>query len=515
MARSRNPNLKKANQQGEYTHQQVLELKRCAEDPVYFIKTYVKIQHPIRGSIPFELYDYQEDMVRTFHNNRYTVVLSARQTGKSQTAGAYLLWFAIFHFDKTILVASNKNSNAMEMVARIKYAYENLPLWLKPGIQEDQWNKHVLGFDNNSRIISEATSENSGRGLAISLLYLDEFAFVPPDVQSEFWTSISPTLATGGSCIMTSTPNGDINIFAEIWRGAQVEANGFIPIRVFWNQPPGRDEKFKEQQIGQVGERMWMQEYECEFLSSDALLIRSLVLQNLTKELKNVRPKFVLKETIFWSDVSPGRTYLVGVDPATGIGTDFTVISVFEFPTMLQVAEFRSNSMSTNDVYDILKNLLNYLVKKETQVYVSIENNGVGDGIISLFEADDSQPDVEFVSEAGRNKRGMTTTSKSKMKACVNLREMIEKNTMFIRSPILLNELKQFVRKRGAYAAQPGSTDDCISSVLVIIRLIEEIASYDQSAFDKLYSGGAADGEWSDKDITNYSDDDEPLPVVF
>jgi hypothetical protein len=514
MARTRNPNLKKANQIVEYTHEQVLELKRCAEDPVYFIKKYIRIQHPIQGSIPFELYDYQEDMVRSFHKNRYTVVLSARQTGKSQTAGAYLLWFTIFHFDKTVLVASNKNSNAMEMVARIKYAYENLPNWIKPGIKEDEWNKHVLGFDNGSRIISEATSENSGRGLSISLLYLDEFAFVPPDVQQEFWTSISPTLATGGSCIMTSTPNGDINIFAEIWRGAQVEANGFVPIRVYWNQPPGRDEKFKEQQIGQVGERMWMQEYECEFLSSDALLIRSLVLQNLTKELKNIRPKFVLKETIFWSDIVPGRTYLVGVDPATGIGTDFTVISVFEFPTMLQVAEFRSNSMSTNDVYDILKNMLNYFVKKECQVYLSVENNGVGDGIISLFEADDSQPDVEFVSEPGRNKRGMTTTSKSKMKACVNLREMIEKNTMFIRSPMLLAELKQFVRKRGAYAAQPGSTDDCISSVLVIIRLIEEIASYDQAAFDKLYSNGGVGDEWSDGDI-QYNDEQSYDPVVF
>jgi len=186
MARTRNPNLKKANQQVEMTPHEVLEFKRCAEDPVYFIKNYVRIQHPVRGSIPFELYDYQEEMIRSFQKNRFNVVLSARQTGKSQTAGAFLLWFTIFNFDKTILVASNKNSNAMEMVVRIKYAYENLPNWLKPGIKEDEWNKHVLAFDNKSRIISEATSENSGRGFSISLLYLDEFAFVPPDVQQEF-----------------------------------------------------------------------------------------------------------------------------------------------------------------------------------------------------------------------------------------------------------------------------------------------------------------------------------------
>lgn len=444
---------------------------------------------------------------------RYTVVLSARQTGKSQTAGAFILWFAIFHFEKTILVASNKNSNAMEMINRIKFAYENLPIWIKPGIKEDEWNKHVLGFDNGSRIISEATSENSGRGFAISLLYLDEFAFVPPDVQQGFWTSISPTLSTGGKCIMTSTPNGDINIFAEIWRSAQVGANSFKPIRVFWDQPPGRDEKFKEEQIGQVGERMWLQEYECEFLSSDALLISSMVLQRLTEQLKGVKPRGRLRDVVMWETIIPGKTYLVGVDPATGSGLDFTVISVFEFPALIQVAEYRSNSMSTNDVYDVLKNLLLYMVKRECQVYTSIENNGVGEGIISLFEADEQQPDVEFVSESGRAKRGMTTTSKSKMKACVNLREMIEKNTMHIRSPILLAELKNFVRKRGAYAAQPGSTDDCISAVLVIIRLIEEIATYDQSAFDKLYSSGFNE-DWSDEDVSQY-DDDMPLPFVM
>ena len=516
MARARNPNLKKANAQVEFTYEQIQELKKCSEDPVYFIRKYVKIQHPIRGAIPFALYDYQEEMIRAYKDNRYVVVLSARQTGKSQTSGAFLLWYAIFHFDKTILIASNKNSNAMEMIHRIKFAYENLPHWLKPGIQEDGYNKHAIGFDNGTRIISEATSENSGRGLSISLLYLDEFAFVQPAVQEEFWTSISPTLATGGSCIMTSTPNGDINIFAQVWRGAQVEANGFKHIRVYWDQPPGRDGKFKEEEIGRIGERQWLQEYECEFLSSDALLIKSTILQQITNRLKDVRPKFVIENSVvFWDDIKSNHSYLVGVDPATGSGSDFTVISVFEFPSLIQVAEYRSNTMSTNEAYRMLKKILLYLQRKESTVYFSIENNGVGEGIISLFEADEDQPvNVEFVSESGRNRRGMTTVSRTKMRACVNLREMIERDTMQIRSPILLNELKTFTRKRGSYDHQVGSTSDCISAVLVIIRLVEEIATYDQAAFDKLYAGGGPSDEWSDDDIDSF-DDQEPLPMAL
>lgn len=208
----------------------------------------------------------------------------------SITSGAYLLWYAIFKFDKTILIASNKNSNAMEMISRIRFAYENLPHWLKPGIQEDGWNKHSIGFDNGSRIVSTATSEDSGRGMSISLLFLDEFAFVTPAIQDEFWTAIKPTLSTGGACLMTSTPNGDMNIFAQIWRGAQVGANSFFPIRVRWDEPPGRDERFKEDEIGDIGERKWLQEYECvsgetcvtvETTSGDTLTISMYELYNL------------------------------------------------------------------------------------------------------------------------------------------------------------------------------------------------------------------------------------------
>ena len=194
---AKNPYLKSANEVMEYTSHQVSELQKCMDDPVYFAQNYVQIQHPVRGSIPLVLYPYQVKMLRTFKDNRNSIILSARQTGKSVISSVYLLWYAIFHFEKTVLIASNKNENAMEMIYRIKFIYERLPHWLKPGLEADGYNKHSVGFDNGSRIHSQATSENTGRGMAISLLYLDEFAFVRDTIQLEFWTSVAPTLATG------------------------------------------------------------------------------------------------------------------------------------------------------------------------------------------------------------------------------------------------------------------------------------------------------------------------------
>jgi len=516
MARKQNPNIKKANTEVEFTPEQIEELRQCSTDPVYFIRNYVKIQHPVKGSVPFELYDYQEEMIRLYHQNRYSIVLASRQVGKSTVAIAFLLWYTVFNFDKTVLIVSNKNAGSIEMIGRIKYAYENLPFWLKPGIQDDTYSKHQIGWDNGSRIIAEATSENSGRGLSISLLYVDELAFVSPEIQEEFWTSISPTLATGGSCIVTSTPNGDSDLFSTLWRGSLVDVNGFANLHVPWDAPPDRDEEFKLEQIGKVGQRKWEQEYLCHFLSSDALLIDTLVLQQMTTAIQNIKPIKKVKRIHFWEEFKPQGTYLVGVDPATGSGKDFTVVEVFEFPSLRQVAEYRTNDMSPTDVYGVLKNLLIQLERLNTTVYFTIENNGVGQGLISLFMNDDNPPsNCEFVSED--KKDGMITTSRTKMRACINLKELVEKHNITIRSHILLSELKAFTRYKSAYAAQRGSTDDCVSSVLLITRLVEEISSYEQSAFDKLYAKNQ--DRWNEKDWDGFDEDydseDEGLPMIF
>lgn len=525
MARRKNPKLKASNTETEYTAFELNELRKCVSDAVYFVENYVKIVHPKKGAVPFELYDYQKEMLRAYQNFKDIIVLSARQTGKSTVASAFLLWYAIFHFDKTVLIASNKNANAMEMVDRIKYAYENLPDWLRPGIQEDKWNKHELGFDNNSRIISTATSEDSGRGLSVALLYADELGFVANNIAEEFWTSMTPTLSTGGRSIITSTPNGDSNLFARLWRGAEAGINGYHPIFVAWDRPPGRDEAFKKEFIAKIGELKWAQEFECEFLSSEALLVSPTFLSKMTVRQQHIKEKADIRGVKFWEEIKSECTYLIGVDPATGNGLDFSVITVFSFPQLNQIAEYRSNTTSTNELYNVLKNIMLQFERKKCSLYFSIENNGVGEGLISLFEQDDNAPDnAEFISEG--NKRGMTTTSKTKMKACINFREMLERGQLTINSPTTLMELKSFVRRKGSYAAMSGSTDDCVSACLIAVRLVEEISSYEQSAFDKLYSGEtfeeweSDDGDkdvfkWDNVDHENMSDEDyDPMPFV-
>lgn len=445
-------------------------------------------------------------------DHMYLVGRAMIPTHNSWISGAYLLWYTIFNDDKLALIASNKNKNAMEMIHRVRYIYERLPHWIKPGLTADGWNKHEVGFDNGSRIISQATTEDTGRGLSVSLLFLDEFAFVRDSIQEEFWTSISPTLATGGKCIICSTPNGDTNRYAQLWRGATLAINGFGYVEVAWNEPPDRDEAFKQSEIAKIGLTRWLQEYECRFISSDPLLIDTVVLANLTALTKDIAPAGSLGDIIFFKHPRPGVTYLVGVDPATGTGSDFSVFEVIEFPSMEQIAEWRSNTSSSVQAYHQLKKLLRTLEKTQSTVYFTVENNGVGEGILALYEADEHPPEyAEFISESGQRRNGMATTGKSKIKACLGLKEMVERNTIQIKSSKLVEELKYFVRHAGSYAAKTGATDDMVSGVMLCLRILDEISMYDQVAHDVLYARtiGGDSGEGY------VSSEDDPLPFLM
>lgn len=523
MAAGNNPLLKRANEIHDYTPEQILEMRKCMNDPIYMIRNYAYIQHPVKGSIPFALRPYQERVIGAFHDHRLSITLAPRQIGKSWIAGAYLLWYAMFNPEQTVLILSNKNDNAMEMIHRVRFIYEKLPHWLKPGLTADGWNKHSVAFDNGSRIISQATSENSGRGLSISLLFLDEFAFVRDSIAEEFWTSVSPTLATGGKCIITSTPNGDTNRFAILWRGANARPhpnadgiNGFYACSVAWNEPPDRDEAFKENEKAKIGETRWKQEYECQFLSSDPTLIDPVVLQNLTQLTEKTKPVGRLGEVLFFKPPTSGVSYLVGIDPSTGGGNDYTNFDVYEFPSMEQVAQFRSNTSSSVVAYHLLKKLLTYLERTGSQVYFSVENNGVGEGIISLYENDDYPPQAaEFLSEAGQGRKGMATTGKSKIKACLALKEMVERGTIKFNSQATVQELKDFIRRGGTYAAKTGGTDDSVMSTIIAIRLLEEMASFDQDAFERMHAHAYQVNGYDEFDTYSDNDIDGPMGMLI
>jgi len=256
----------------EFTQDQIRELQRCSYDPIYFIEKYVMIRHPVDGTIPFDMFTYQKNMIKAFGQYPLTITLAPRQVGKSIVLCGYVLWYAMFRMDKTILITSNKNINAMELISRIRFMYDELPSWLRSG-KGNCWNKHNLDFENGSRIISSAVTECAACGMSISLLVMDEFAFVRPSIQIDFWASIEHLLSCTTKCIITSTKSTETDLFAKIWKLATtldpsnpfVGQNGFFPMQVKWDDVPGRDESFKRQLIATIGEKQWKQEYECEF----------------------------------------------------------------------------------------------------------------------------------------------------------------------------------------------------------------------------------------------------------
>ena len=248
------------------------ELARCTLSPEYFIRTYCYIQHPTKGKMKLDLFDYQEGLIDSYHNYRYSISLMPRQTGKSTCAAAYLLWYAMYNPDSTILIAAHKYSGAQEIMQRIRYMYEFCPDFARAGATS--YNKGSLEFDNGSRIVAQATTDNTGRGMSLTLVYLDEFAFVQPRIATEFWTSLSPTLSTGGKCIITSTPNQDDDQFAQIWKQANrtvdefgnetdTGVNGFKSFKVHWSEHPDRDEAWATEERNKIGEERFRREHEC------------------------------------------------------------------------------------------------------------------------------------------------------------------------------------------------------------------------------------------------------------
>lgn len=323
----------------------------------------------------------------------------------------------------------------------------------------------------------------------------DEFAFVKNNIQEKFWTSISPTLSTGGSCLIASTPNGDSNKFADIWFTAlaaekenSITEEDFVPMQIDWNEVPGRGEEFKQAIIKKEGLTHWLQEYECDFISSDNLLIDTNKLKLLNAQVD--APFFTSKKhkIQFWDKFRPNKQFIVGIDPATGNGKDFSVISIFEFPSLMQVALYRSNTLSSAEIYVILTDLLKAIEAAGGISFVSVENNGVGEGIISLYQIDEYFPEsAKFINETDK-KLGFTTSVKSKWMSCLVLKDMLENDDITILSPMMLKELKTYVRKGTSYCAQAGGTDDCVSSLLIVIRILERMTKFDPLAHNKFYT---------------------------
>ena len=478
-----------------YTQQQIDEFRQCADPvtgPIYFLDNFFYIQHPTRGRMLYHPFDYQRRLIDTYHRYRFSISMMPRQTGKSTSAAGYLLWYAMFVPDSTILVAAHKYTGSQEIMQRIRYAYESVPDHIRAGAVD--YNKGSLTFDNGSRIVSATTTENTGRGMSISLLYADEFAFVRPTIATEFWTSISPTLATGGKAIITSTPNSDEDQFALLWKGANrcedeygnptdVGMNGFRAYRSFWNEHPDRDEAWAQQQRAALGTDRFRREMDCEFIINDETLIAPAKLI----DLQGREPEYKTGEVRWYKKPEKDRIYVVGLDPSLGTGGDPAAIQVFEANSTEQVAEWRHNRTDIPTQVRILSNIIQHIhdiTRDDKVIYYTVENNSIGEAaLISIAEYGEENIRGYFLSEPGgssgrRFRKGFNTTHKPKLAACAKLKHLVESNRMRVHSRSLISEFKTFVASGTSYAAKQGETDDLVMATLLVIRMLQILQSY-------------------------------------
>ena len=464
-------------------------IKCC--DPVtgylYFMDNFFMIQHPTKGSMVYHPWEYQKRLINTYHNYRYSISLMPRQSGKSTSAAGYLLWYAMFVPDSTILIAAHKYTGAQEIMQRVRYAYENCPDYIKAGVTT--YNKGSLDFENGSRIVSATTTENTGRGMSITLLYLDEFAFVRPSIAKEFWTAITPTLSTGGKAIITSTPNSDEDQFAFIWKGAnktedefgnttELGVNGFKAYRASWDEQPGRDQKWADEMKAQLGEDRFNREIGCEFIIADETLINP----NTLLMLEGIEPVSRMGQVRWYKKPTKGSIYTVSLDPSLGTGSDPAAIQIFEANTVTQVGEWKHNKTDIPTQIKLIAQINKYIVEctgEPNNLYYSIENNSIGEAsLVSLNEYGENNIPGTFISEPGKKRKGFNTTNKSKLTACAKFKTLLESKKLTINSRSLISELKAFVAHAGSYAAKIGDHDDLVMASLLNIRMIQELGSY-------------------------------------
>ena len=496
--------VKRAHQQQSWSQEQLQDFVKCADSntgPHYFMENYFHIQHPVQGKMLYKPYGYQETLVNSYHSYRFSINLLSRQMGKTTTAAGYLLWHAMFIPDSTILIAAHKFSGAQEIMQRIRYAYELCPDHIRAGVTS--YNKGSIEFENGSRIVAQATTENTGRGMSITLLYCDEFAFVRDTIAKEFWTSISPTLATGGKAIITSTPNSDEDQFWLLWSEAnnnideygneqELGRNGFHAYKALWREHPDRDDEWAEEERSRIGDERFRREMDCEPIIFEETLINAVKLS----QLEGTEPIERQGQVRWFKKPTKDHIYMVSLDPSLGTGGDYSAIQIVELPSLEQVGEWMHNKTPVQQQVAIMRQICMYLADitgEPNDVYYSVENNTLGEAILVTIHdiGEENIPGI-FLSEprshgnSKRFRRGFNTTHKSKLTACAKMKSLIETDRLKIHSKNLISELKCFVASGNSYAAKPGEHDDLVMSLLLAIRMSSILRNYDASIEERM-----------------------------
>ena len=461
-----NPNLKKANVATNFTPKQVQEFIKCSKDPVYFIKKYIKIVSLDEGVIPFDLYDFQEEMVNRFHNNRFNIAKLPRQSGKSTVVTSYLLWYVIFNGNVNVAILANKAATAREMLGRLQLSYENLPKWLQQGIVG--WNKGSLELENGSKILAASTSASAVRGMSFNIIFLDEFAFVPNNIAEQFFSSVYPTISSGKSTkvIIISTPHG-MNMYYKLWHDAERKKNEYINTEVHWSQVPGRDAKWKEQTIKNTSEQQFRVEFECEFLGSVDTLVSATKLRVMTYEdpltSKGGLDVYVAPE--------PEHNYTITVDVARGIDGDYSAFCVFDTTTVPYklVAKYKNNEVKPMLFPDIIVDT----AKGYNHAYIMVEVNDVGAQVADIIQYDLEYDNLLMCAMRGRAGQvvgqgfsggkvqlGVKMSSAVKKLGCSNLKQLVEDDKILINDYDIISELTTFIQKGQSWQAEEGCNDD-------------------------------------------------------
>jgi len=454
-----NPNVKRDGVETSFTKEEILEYKKCMDDPSYFARKYIKIISLDEGLVPFDLYPYQERMFNHFNDNRFSIVLACRQSGKSISSVVYLLWYAVFFPEKTIAVLANKGAVAREMLARVTLALENLPFFLQPGCKA--LNKGSIEFSNNSKIIASATSGSSIRGLSINLLFLDEFAFVDNDAQ--FYTSTYPVVSAGKDTqiIITSTANGIGNVYHKLWEGASQGTNDYKPFRVDWWDVPGRDEKWKKETVGNTSELQFEQEFGNTFHGRGNTLIAA----NCLLAQQSVEPEFYKENTFIYKQPIDGHEYIMTVDVSKGRNQDYSTFTIIDVTENIfeQVAVFRDNTISPLLLPDIVYKYANTY----NEAYVVIESNDQGAVVCNGLYYDLEYENMFVESTVKANALGATMTRRVKRVGCSSIKDLIEQKKLTIYDAQTIVEMSTFVSRGSSYEASASNHDDLMMNLVL------------------------------------------------
>jgi hypothetical protein len=465
--------LRPAGASLEYSQEMLDEYKKCKNDPVYFIRNYVTVVHPDRGAVLMDLYPFQEDMIRMYHENKRVVFMTPRQYGKTTVSAAYFVWYAIFNDTKSVAILANKQATADEIMQRVRFAYSNLPKWLQQGVVT--WNKRSIELENGSKIFGAATSSSGIRGKSIQLLYIDEWGFVPNNIAEEFFTSVYPTITAGENTkvFITSTPNG-LNHFWKTWNEAVNGVNGFAYKQVLWTEMPGRTQEWYNKQVEVLGALKASQELSCQFLGSSMTLLSGATLSRLTHSIPIAEPKEQYLGLKVYANVESGRVYTISVDTSRGRHLDdsaFIVFDITDYPHTI-AATYKNNEVPPLMYAQIVESI----AKMYNNAYLLIEINDIGAQV-----ADTIYRDLEYEGEMFWTKSGdilgakgadpypgIRTTKKTKRIGCANAKDMIDNNQVIINDFELIFQLSTFIQsKTGSYEADEGFHDDLVMCIVL------------------------------------------------